>query len=340
MTAQTEEDQLVTAWRALSGSAGNSGWKAIEISRTSECAVLAGRKGGGNEESLLIGITHAPVPDAVQLPRSQGFQFIHTEHIGATPGRTWFALVRKPGGQLPMFTLMAADLVALLSKIGSQDGGRIYASLVARITAWQQFMKLDRSGILSGEEEVGLVGELMVLQELLDCGVTPAYALEAWVGPEDGVHDFVLGTGGVETKTTLAPQGFIAEIASLEQLDDTLQRPLYVAAVRLTQQVERGATLPGLVDTLIERVRGFGVAPVLEGRLLSAGYVDAMRSHYSRCFVTKEITYRLVTDASPCLTRAKVPPSVRRVRYAVDLDAFPVTASSFAEIRNSLGKTN
>jgi hypothetical protein len=340
MTAQTEEDQLVSAWRALSGHAGGSGWKAIEISRGPQCAVLAGRRGGGNEESLLIGITNAPIPDAIRLPRSQGFQFIHTEHVGDTPARTWFALVKKPGGQLPMFTLMAADLVVLLNKVGSQEGGAIYTTLVARITAWQQFMKLDRSGILSAEEEVGLVGELVVLQELMDGGVSPSNALEAWVGPEDGLHDFAIGTGAVEAKTTLAPQGFLAEIASLEQLDDSLHRPLYIAAVRLAQQAERGMSLPVLVDTLIERVRGFGVAPMLEGRLLSAGYVDAMRSHYSRAFVTKEITYRLVTDASPCLTRANVPPAIQRVRYAVDLDAFPVVASRFPEIFNSLGTIN
>lgn len=337
MTAQTEEDQLVSAWRALSGHAGGGGWKAIEISRGPQCTILAGRRGGGNEESLLIGITQAPIPDAIQLPRSQGFQFIHTEHVSSNAARTWFALVRKPGGQLPMFTLMAADLVVLLNKVGSQEGVAIFNALVARITAWQQFMKLDRSGILSAEEEVGLVGELVVLQELLDGGVSPSNALEAWVGPDDGLQDFVLGTGAVEAKTTLAPQGFLAEIANLEQLDDSLHRPLYIAAVRLAQQAEQGMSLPVLVDAIIERVRAFGVAPTLEGRLLSAGYVDAMRSHYSRSFVTKEITYRLVTAASPCLTRANVPPAIHRAKYVVDLDVFSIVASNFPEIRNSLG---
>lgn len=339
MALQNEEEQLASAWRALSGKAEGRGWKAIDIFNSTRCTVLAGRKGGGNEESLLIGITGAPAPDESQLPRSQGFVFVRTDLAGDTSGHTWFALVRKATGQLPLFTLMAADLTSLLVKAAPQEGAQIYTSLIARIRGWQEFMKRDRSGVLSADEEVGLIGELHVLMNLMAGGVSPVDAVDAWVGPDDGLHDFVIGTGGVEAKTTVAPVGFVAEIGSLDQLDDSLYRPLYVAAVRLSQSAT-GKTLPEHFEAILEETRDAGVAPLLESRLLSAGYVESMREHYTRRFVMKELTYRFIDESSPRLTRSNVPLPVQRVQYALDLDAIPVVASNFGEISKSLGLSN
>jgi hypothetical protein len=339
MPLQNEEVQLASAWRALSGKAEGRGWKAIEIFSSPRCLVLAGRKGNGNEESLLIGIAGAPAPDESQLPRSQGFVFVRTDLAGDTSGHTWFALSRKANGQLPMFTLMAADLTSLVAKVALQDGPQIYTSLIARIRGWQEFMKRDRSGVLSADEEVGLIGELHVLMNLIAGGLSPVDAVDAWVGPDDGLHDFVIGTGGVEAKTTVAPVGFIAEIGSLDQLDDALYRPLYVAALRLSQSAT-GKTLPEHFEAILEETRDAGVAPLLESRLLSAGYVESMREHYTRRFILKELTYRLIDESSPRLTRSNVPVPVHRVQYSLDLDSVPVVASNFREISNSLGLSN
>ena len=118
-----------------------------------------------------------------------------------------------------------------------QDGERHHRALCAgasadevpllplftgRIRAWQAFMEAGRADVLSPAAEVGLVGELRFLQQILDAGVEPSIAVDGWCGPIDGLHDFLLGTGAVEVKTTTTSGEFPATIASLEQLDDSL----------------------------------------------------------------------------------------------------------------------
>ena len=57
--------------------------------------------------------------------------------------------------------------------------------------------------------------------------------LDAWQGPLNGLQDFFIGTGAIEVKATIAPQGFPAKISSLDQLDETQRQPLFLAGVRL-----------------------------------------------------------------------------------------------------------
>lgn len=336
MVLQSKEDQLASAWRALSSKAEGQGWKVIDIFKSTNCSVMAGRRGEGNEEGLLVGIAGVSAPKNVQLPNGQGFAFIRTELQGDTSGHTWFALVRQQEGSLPLFSLMAGDLVSLLDKSGSEQGARIYSLLVARIRAWQDFMKRDRSGVLSAEEEIGLIGELIVLGNLMVDGMLAPDAVESWMGPEDGLHDFVIGNGGIEAKTTVASVGFIAKIGSLDQLDNSLYQPLYIGAVRLMQSLE-GKTLPEFINELMVVVRASGATALLSSRLVSAGYADALREQYSRRFLLRELSYRLVKNDSPRLTRSHVSPSIQEAKYSLDIDTIPVVASTFKEISENLG---
>lgn len=336
MALQSEGDQLAAAWRALHSSANKHGWQAIDIASTQLYAVMAGRRGPGNEESLLVGISGARAESDAQLPRGLGFAVKQTELPGDQRGLTWIVLTRQQGGQLPLFTMMAADLVSLLKKSPAESGDTVYALLIARIRAWQHFMSRDRLHLLTAEEEVGLFGELIVLGDLLAGGISESDALDAWVGPNGGLHDFIIGTGGIETKATAAPTGFIARIASLDQLDDSVVHPLYVGAVRLGQ-ADTGRRLPDLVDDLMNTMGGCGLSGPFISKLTSVGYLDAMREHYSRRFLCRELTYRLVEEKSPRLVRSTVPSLILEARYSVDLDAFPIVAQSFELISKNLG---
>jgi len=336
MALQNEGDQLTAAWRALDQRSDGRGWRVIDISSAGNCSVMAGRKGPGNEESLLVGISGVSAGKDFQLPRGQGFLVVNTELPGQAQGMVWLALVRQQGGQLPLFTFMAADLVMLLRKMESELGSRIYLQLIARIKSWQQFMSRESPQLLTAEEEVGLVGELVVLRDLIAGGVAGADAVEAWSGPDPGLHDFILGTGAIEVKATVAPVGFIARIANLEQFDNSLYQPLYLGAVRLVQS-EAGHRLPEIIDRLAEMLSAeIGTSALLTNKLGSAGYMDVMRDHYSRRFVCSELTYRLISERSPRLTRATVPSQVLEATYSLDVDAFPVTASAFSDISESL----
>lgn len=332
MALPSEQEQLSAAWRALSGISDGAGWKVVEIRRDQNCSLRAGRQMSGNQESLVVGISGIHPDEVSHLPNARGFTVVRTDQVGDDRDRVWFAVVHQPGTPLELFTLMAVDIVKLLSQIGDQEGRLIHSQLMARIRAWQDFMRHDSKGVLSLEEEVGLVGELLTLKNMLACGMVAQDAVEAWIGPEDGLHDFVIGVGAVEVKTTTATAGFIAEIGSLDQLDDSARKPLYVVGVRLAQTAD-GQSLPELCEEIASLIRqSTGSVSSFMGRLLSAGYSPEMRDQYIRRFRCVDVGYRLVTAESPRLTSSTVPSAVRRVRYALNLDAIPVVASSFSEI--------
>ena len=94
-------------------------------------------------------------------------------------------------------------------------------------------MNRHRESVLSAENEQGLFGELILLDRLVEAELPPRDVLDAWQGPADGLQDFIFGSGGIEVKTTLSAGGFPATISSLEQLDDSLRQPLFVAATKI-----------------------------------------------------------------------------------------------------------
>lgn len=335
MALPSENIHLMSAWRALSGQSRGAGWSVIELFRSGACAVMAGRRGAGNEESLLVGIANAPVLSESSLPRGQGFTFVATDLPGDS-SLSWYALVRQEGGQLPLFSLMAADLVSMLGGSGDTTGTRVISSLIARIRAWQDFMRRDRAGVLSPEEELGLIGELAVLADISEGLLLWSDAVEAWVGPEDGLHDFVVGGGAIEVKCTAAPVGFVANVFGLGQLDAALHQPLYVAAVRASAG-STGRSLPEHVDETLHLAKDEAVRARLSAKLLSAGYVESMRESYTRRFSIDSIEYRVVDETSPVLTRSNVPAAVHDVKYSLDVDALPHAGSAFRCILKTFG---
>lgn len=316
-------EALEVAWRALEGMGENQtseGWRTIPVERTVGYRILAGRRFRSGDEAVLFGF---PLPavasDSSSLPNARGFHIeIVRERI---PGETlaWFALVRQPAGNPKMFSRMASDIIVVL-RGASVSGLPLFGLFTGRIRAWQAFMDSGRDDMLGPEAEIGLVGELTFLRQVLQAGLTPGVAIDGWRGPLDGMHDFVLGAGAVEVKATTASGEFPAVIGSLDQLDDSMVRPLFLAGVRLSLEPS-GRTLPEIVvevDTCLAK------NPVARAQfsdlVLQAGVLDSVRHRYVRRFTAVHTVLFDVAGGFPRLTRRDVMQAVRKVRYHLDLD--------------------
>ena len=231
MAALTE--RLHAAWRALGGVTHSNGWRTIPVDVASPCQVLVGRRFPGDEEAVLVGFRLPASRTFGALPEGRGFRVERPEgqFLGGT--HEWFSLSRQMTGSLEMFATMAADVIAMLEASVHVGDDRLFQLFVGRIRAWQEFMEKGYDGVLGPEAEVGLFGELMVLNDLFGLGIPVAVALDCWQGPMDAIHDFEIGPGAIEVKATIAEAGFPATIGSLEQLDDAVRQPLFVAGVRL-----------------------------------------------------------------------------------------------------------
>jgi hypothetical protein len=338
MALPSEEDELTAAWRALEGAERSSGWRTIHIAVGGSSALLAGRRFPENQEALLVGFAGkgALLPEA--LPQGRGFEVSKAELGAASAGRVWIALCRNSTGRLDLFTMMARDVVTTLCDLPKADDATRLRLFLARIRAWQDFMRSDTDGCLAPDAEVGLVGELEVLGNLLGIGIAASTALDAWRGPLDGIQDFAFGTGAIEVKTTSSPSGFLATIGSLEQLDDSLTRPIFVAAVRV-MLTSSGETLPERIGRIREVLSGDSASlGTFANLLLHAGFIDLAAHRYTRRFSRTSSSRILnVSDMFPRITRASVPVEIRSARYEVDLDLIKTPDVGLLDALHQLG---
>lgn len=336
MDQRIDPRDLLTTWRALSGSAGE-GWQTIPIGVSGSVRIGAGRRKPDDMEAVLFHFpSWAPVP-AEKLPSGRGFEVLEIEIATGTGAEKWLALVRQPPGTSDLFTMMATDVLSMLTSLDKIDAGSPGRAVLARIRAWQDFMRRGSDGVLDKESELGLAGELAVMCAMLDAGVEQTLVTEAWQGPLDGLHDYVFPGGSIEVKASLATAGFTARIGSLEQLDDSQCAPLFVAAVRHAADAA-GATLPELVGAVRSRVpQTSGARLPLEHRLMHAGYVDHLSERYFRRFHLQEIRIHEVDACFPRLIPSNVPGAVRSARYELDFNQIQHASHAIQDVMTRIG---
>jgi hypothetical protein len=315
-------NEFFMAWSSLTGGDIEPGWQAISLPSAGPLQIRAGRRSPDNTEAVLVGFPTAKLAAADKLPEGQGFSVERADPEGSST--LWLALTRKSAGSAELFVSMACDVVGTLDDrvAAGVDETKLLRIFTGRVGAWQEFMRKGTQA-LSPEAEIGLIGELALLRAIIDAGVSSAFAIESWVGPLDGIQDFVLGTGALEVKATLSAAGFPAKIGSLEQLDDSTRQPLFVVGTRL-RQIDSGQNLPAIVDAMRLTIKGEAEAErLLAERLLAAGYIDAHADRYPRRFEPAGTRIVEVADGFPRLTLGNVPAGIMKAMYEIDLDKVP-----------------
>lgn len=311
-------NEFVSAWDALaSSSAAEKGWLGITVASCGACELLAARRFPGKEEALLVGFSKARLGTSERLPEGNGFEVVSANPRG--DGKTWIALTKKESGNLELFIEMVDDVAGTLMDASDKEENVVLHTMLRRIRMWQQFMSRG-AGPLSPEAELGLAGEIHFITTFFEFGVSPETLINSWVGPDDSPQDFVFANGAIEVKATLSSSGFPVKIGSLEQLDDAIHSPLFLAAVKFTV-TDNGLTLPEMIAKLERTVEDeHGVSQLLRERLMTAGYSETHANQYNRKFEPKENIVLSVTENFPRLTTGSVPAGITRSIYEINLD--------------------
>ena len=182
---------------------------------------------------------------------------------------------------------------------------------------------LESASVLSSEREVGLFGELTVV----DCLVSTlggARAVAAWRGPTGDEHDFNLGGGDLEVKSTLSEKR-VHWIGSLSQLEPTPGRALWLLSVQLTTGLVEALTIADLIAKLRSRLVGADPA-AFEKKLYGAGWRDKYCATTRRHFKMRSTPLLLrVDEAFPALTQDRVVAAgmplarLREIAYSIDV---------------------
>ncbi len=180
---------------------------------------------------------------------------------------------------------------------------------------------LEGASVLSPNREVGLFGELAVVDCLLST-IGGAQAVAAWRGPMGDEHDFDLGSGDLEVKSTLSEKR-VHWIGSLSQLEPTPGRALWLLSVQLTTGLVGAPTIGELVK-LRSRLAGADLE-AFEKKLYSAGWQDKYRATLRRRFRMRSTPLLPIDESFPALTADRMVAAgvplfrLREIAYAIDI---------------------
>ncbi|MEH6952647.1 PD-(D/E)XK motif protein [Nitrobacter sp. NHB1] len=218
-----------------------------------------------------------------------------------------------------LFSTICADVVASAAQIGAADP---LNQFVARLNAWRQFLRERRIG-LSRPETIGLIGELIVLEELL--AVSPD-SLSAWQAPDDGLHDFQRGGQALEVKTGLGPSSSIT-ISKLDQLDAAGLRQLELLHVRLVE-APGGRCLRDIMTAIDDLLPDEASRRAFANALLSRGLMpDDDAARLTPRVQQRSIDAYSVSEGFPRLLRENLPTAITEATYTLDLRSIAVFAA-------------
>ncbi|TWB45552.1 putative PD-(D/E)XK family protein DUF4420 [Rhizobium sp. ERR 922] len=328
MSVTPDATALLREWNDLAAVApGDRLYRSRRLSRPVQLDLRAGlREADG-------------APCLIALPGSTGNSIASFETAGlrlsraADPAGPLLVLSLEEPSRRDLFAEMCSDCVRSVLRWEDEGETELVTVFAARLAAWRAFLRDQVSG-LSRNEMVGLIGELFVLDRLLDVN---AKAVAAWKSPDDGLHDFVLSGHGLEIKTALGPTRQI-HISTLDQLDNSGLASLHIAHVRLVDSVA-GSTLGEIATRIEQRLNGERARSAFRNALLRRGLLPCGDIEVGPRVTCAGIDAYTVSNGFPRLLRSDVPLGIAEATYQVEVRALVGFAVDIATVLDMFGGT-
>lgn len=171
-------------------------------------------------------------------------------------------------------TLFGAFLDELLTLIESENESLI--NIVENLLAkWKNMLSLDIEKVLPLKSVIGLFGELLFLDFLINIRNLPA--LEQWVGPNGNRHDFEFKNHSIEVKSTTVKNGNDIHVSGVTQLEPYPGKTVTILRIKL--EIEpNGVSLPQLIERIAAN-RTIN-SETFKEKLLKVGYQSEKELHY------------------------------------------------------------
>lgn len=254
------------------------------------------------------------------------------------------ASISANGAQFLTVAVSGDELVldghAMLCAIADRvqlENRRPTEAIVETITQWRSV--LAARSRMSTESEIGLLGELLVLEALR--AVIGCTAIDAWRGTANEEHDFGLDEVDFEVKTTTGERR-THWISGARQLLPSVDRPLALVSIQVTRGGMTGRTLAELVDALRSAVVD---VTQFDAKLARIGWEDAAADLYvERWALRSDPAAFEVSGVFPRLTPALLSTlpvdheSLVDVRYRIDLDGRQADSVASQTLKHTLAR--
>jgi hypothetical protein len=214
-----------------------------------------------------------------------------------------------------LFSAISHDLVnASASASTAAAAAQIFLNRLGR---WADLLEERRRNGLSFSQQLGLLGELCFLVEMLGKNwVTPTTLITGWRGPDGDARDNSLGAISVEVKAALATSRKVLKISSLDQLD-TEDRQLVVSRYQFSR-ADTGISLASSIKTIESILRPLSAEwSDLWRKLYLLGY-DPEADYADAGYIEVDKNLYLIEGDFPRLTPTNVSPAIRKASYEID----------------------
>jgi len=290
-------------------------YRLLGINNTAHVMLSAGIYGPSMAPAIVIEIPKSAAPDSFSALNTRSFEAKLAEIPGLPLGKTCFALHLTDLALIDLFALLGNEIMEAVDKSISADGA--VKSVIHCIERWRRFTNRN-SGALDKLEVRGLIGELAILARCAQ-SLSPREALAAWMAPDDGLRDFEFAGHTIEVKTFQASGSAAVRISDTSQLDDSPNRPLYLAAIQLSE-APSGHTLPEIVVS-VENLMGNdnSIIDDFYDALASYGYLRTQAETYPSRYAVGPLSLFQVIEGFPRITSLEVPAGVTSVKYSLPL---------------------
>lgn len=263
---------------------------------------------------LLVLRSNAASMPRSRLPRLRGVEvFIQP---AADDGKAGLVVRLLDHTLRDIFLRLCLDIIASSGEAITEADA--VARAVGRTWRWHHLLRGGR-GMLGPDEQIGLIGELLIIERFLLPKVGAVAAVEAWRGPLGDAQDFTYGTVCVESKARGRSKASEVRINSEQQLDCPDATQLFLAVTVFEFANAEG--VPGVTVTDVARRVRASVAAANEGAL---GRFDALLEaagfgfddDYSAwTWLESEQSLFLVQADFPRIVPRDLPAGVSKLRY-------------------------
>jgi hypothetical protein len=261
--------------------------------------------------------------DKARLPVTPKLGGINVSRAFDAAGTCKLVLTLLDPAYLEIFRTLCHDLLSTTSRLTRGDNSKGLIIVLERLIRWQELLRRRQGEILTKQEIIGLVGELLFLRDIVLPATGPA-GISAWRGPFGDEQDFVHGDWIIEAKTQLNTADQRMQISSEAQLDTSSGNILVchqtLGASSADNSVSR--SLNDLVDEVRLALGTNHTSAVLdfELALIEAKYAKQPDYDYDRWVLSSRRTFA-VANGFPRITPAMLGNGVERVTYHIRLEA-------------------
>ena len=292
------------------------------------------RDPAGRRVLLLV---HDPVAIKGQsLPKLSGIEVVSRRRID--DGRGVLALHLESEDHAEIFGRLCDDIVETVASCEKE--ATAVRAFIVRTWKWHELLKGSRRAVLSGEDQLGLIGELHTLLHILAPTIGLKAAVGAWQGSSGAPKDFELPSACVECKARGASARAKVRITSEHQLADVPGCTLALL-VHTFANDDRGSAgavdLHGMVEAIRNAMRPDAghLLDRLNTKLDDAGY-EAGHDYEVRVIHRASEAYR-VDKGFPRIVPGAYPEGPVEVSYDLPLPSIAAFGISGAELKSLVG---